>query len=141
MKLAAILGAILLGAPPANAEPPDVILIYLDDLGYGDLGCYGSKLNDTPYTDRLAAGGMRFTDYYQLGLTENTLVIFTSDNGIRARGEGGSNAPLRGTKGQTWEGRMRVPCIASWPATIPPGSLSSHLQPDSSVPPRPAPSL
>ena len=62
MKLASVL--ILLAASIATAAPPNIILIYVDDLGYGDLGCYGSKVNDTPHIDRLAAGGMRFTDYY-----------------------------------------------------------------------------
>ena len=305
--------------PAGAATPPNIVLIYVDDLGYGDLGCYGSKVNDSPNIDQLAAGGMRFTDYYsaspvctpsraallsgcypgrigfdvfgakkqdwvlfpgfaegfhpderllpellrekgyatchigkwhlgdqpehlptrhgfdayfglpysndmgimpgrkkspplpllrdevviqaqptqaplieryteeavsfirknrerpfflylahlhvhlphyvmepfasasrngrygaavaavdwstgvlmaelkQLGLAENTLVILTSDNGSRARDEGGSNGPLRGTKGTTWEGGMRVPCIAHWPATIPPGSVSGEL--------------
>ncbi|OPZ82959.1 MAG: Arylsulfatase [bacterium ADurb.Bin429] len=55
-----------------------------------------------------------------LGLDEQTLVIFTSDNG--ARGDhGGSNAPLRGGKGTTWEGGQRVPCIMRWPGVIPAG--------------------
>jgi arylsulfatase A-like enzyme len=45
--------------------PPNVILILLDDLGYGDLTCYNSKSgNDTPNIDRLAAEGMRFTNFY-----------------------------------------------------------------------------
>ena len=43
---------------------PNIVLIYVDDLGYGDLGCYGSERNDTPYVDQLAADGMRFTSYY-----------------------------------------------------------------------------
>jgi arylsulfatase A len=43
-------------------RPPNVVLIFADDLGYGDLGCYGSKLS-TPNLDRLAAGGARFTHY------------------------------------------------------------------------------
>lgn len=307
-------------APPATAsEPPNIVLIYVDDLGYGDLGCYGSEKNDTPHIDRLAAEGMRFTDYYsassvctpsraalltgsypgrvgfdtfgkqnrswvlfpgsaegfhpderllpellkekgyatahvgkwhlgdqpehlptrhgfdsyfgvpysndmaimprrpnsppmpllrdetviqeqpkqaplierytteavtfmrenrerpfflylghlhvhlphyvmepfasdsrngrygaavaavdwstgvimaeleRLGVAENTLVIFTSDNGSRARDEGGSNGPLRGTKGQTWEGGMRVPAIVRWPGVVRPGSVSEAL--------------
>lgn len=57
----------------------------------------------------------------QLSLDENTLMIFTSDNGSRARDEGGSNAPLRGHKAQTWEGGQRVPCIMRWPGEIPAG--------------------
>ena len=43
---------------------PNIILINCDDLGYGDLGCYGSEVNKTPALDKLAAGGMRFTDFY-----------------------------------------------------------------------------
>ena len=43
---------------------PNIILINCDDLGYGDLGCYGSNRNRTPHIDRLAQEGMRFTDFY-----------------------------------------------------------------------------
>lgn len=316
--LAAVLSA--LAVPLHAAErPPNFILIYTDDLGYGDLGCYGSEKNDTPHIDRLAAGGMRFTDYYsansvctpsraallagcypgrisfdvfgpkgqaavlfpgmaegihpderllpellreqgyatchvgkwhlgdqpehlptrhgfdsyfgipysndmaimprrpkspplpllrdetviqeqpaqaplieryteecvafirahrdrpfflylahlhvhlphyvmepfvsasrhgvygaavaavdwstgvlvaelrRLGLEDNTIIVFTSDNGSRADRHGGSNAPLRGAKGTTWEGGMRVPCIVRWPARIPPGAVCREI--------------
>lgn len=61
------------------------------------------------------------------GLDENTLVIFTSDNGSRARGEGGSNAPLRGTKATCWEGGQRVPCLLRWPGVIKPGTTCADL--------------
>lgn len=54
----------------------------------------------------------------RLGLHDDTLVIFMSDNGSRARGEGGSNGDLRGLKGETWEGGQRVPCIMRWPGRI-----------------------
>lgn len=47
----------------AANRPPNVILIYADDLGYGDLGCYGSRLR-TPNLDRMAAEGVRFTHFY-----------------------------------------------------------------------------
>jgi hypothetical protein len=47
-----------------DAPRPNVIIIYCDDLGYGDLGVYGSKAIRTPNVDRLAAGGSRFTHYY-----------------------------------------------------------------------------
>ena len=57
----------------------------------------------------------------QLGLEANTLVIFTSDNGSNAR-NGGSNAPLRGRKGTTWEGGLRVPCLMRWPGVVPAGA-------------------
>ena len=41
---------------------PNIVLINADDLGYGDLGCYGSSANATPRLDRMAADGVRFTD-------------------------------------------------------------------------------
>ena len=47
-----------------GADKPNVIIIYCDDLGYGDIGCYGSTSIRTPHIDGLAQGGMRFTDYY-----------------------------------------------------------------------------
>ncbi len=50
-------------AARAEARPPNVVMIYADDLGYGDLGCYGSQI-ETPYLDRLAEEGMRFTHFY-----------------------------------------------------------------------------
>jgi arylsulfatase A-like enzyme len=314
---AAIPLAAWLACAHAGERAPNVVLIYVDDLGYGDLGCYGSPRNQTPHIDRLAAGGMRFTDYYsanavctpsraallsgcyparigcenfgpggqaavlfpgmaegihaderllpellkekgyataivgkwhlgdqpahlptrhgfdryfgipysndmaimpkrpespplplmrdesvvqeqpaqgplierytleavefirsrrdspfflylahlhvhlphyvmapfasptqayggalaavdwstgailaeleKLGLADNTIVIFSSDNGSRADRHGGSNAPLRGAKGDTWEGGMRVPCIIRWPARIPAGSVCREL--------------
>ena len=47
---------------PAADRKPNVILIYADDLGYGDLGCYGGKIR-TPNLDRMAAEGVRFTNF------------------------------------------------------------------------------
>jgi arylsulfatase len=46
-----------------TTRPPNVVFIYCDDLGYGDLGCYGST-NRTPHIDRLGAEGARFTQFY-----------------------------------------------------------------------------
>ncbi|MBI4873301.1 MAG: sulfatase [Acidobacteria bacterium] len=54
-------------AAPAVAQPkraPNVVFIYADDLGYGDLGCYGNPSIRTPNLDRLAAEGSRFTQFY-----------------------------------------------------------------------------
>lgn len=50
-----------------NQQPPNVVLIVADDLGYGDVGCYGSTLNRTPHIDSLAASGVRFTDFHSAG--------------------------------------------------------------------------
>jgi arylsulfatase A-like enzyme len=48
----------------AQSPNPNIIFIFADDLGYGELGCYGQKLIQTPNIDRLAAEGMRFTQFY-----------------------------------------------------------------------------
>jgi arylsulfatase len=62
--------AIALAACPAGAadtqatRPPNVVIVYADDLGYGDLGCYGAKGIATPNLDRMAREGVRFTDFY-----------------------------------------------------------------------------
>jgi arylsulfatase A-like enzyme len=48
----------------AADTPPNVVVIYADDLGYGDLGCYGHPTLRTPHLDRMAAEGMRFTTFY-----------------------------------------------------------------------------
>lgn len=48
----------------AAPQPPNIVIILADDLGYGDLGCYGHPTIRTPNLDRMAAEGMRFTDFY-----------------------------------------------------------------------------
>jgi arylsulfatase A-like enzyme len=50
--------------PRADARPPNVVLFLVDDLGWGDLGCYGDDFHETPHIDELAASGVRFTDAY-----------------------------------------------------------------------------
>ena len=47
-----------------DRRAPNIVLIVADDLGYGDLGCYGQKVLRTPHIDRLAKEGLRFTDFY-----------------------------------------------------------------------------
>jgi len=61
-----------------------------------------------------------------LGIENDTLVIFTSDNGSRGD-RGGSNRPLRGNKATTYEGGMRVPCVMYWPGHIPAGSVVTDM--------------
>ena len=66
----------------------------------------------------------------ELGLSENTLVVFTSDNGGLGVDELGPtptvNTPLRGWKGDVYEGGTRVPMIAAWPGRIPAGTANHH---------------
>lgn len=56
-------GWLVAGALSA-AQPPNVVIILADDLGYGDVGCFGSKKCKTPNLDRMAAEGARFTSFY-----------------------------------------------------------------------------
>jgi len=60
---AIILAGLLIAASSADAARPNVVLIMADDLGFADLGCYGSEI-ETPNLDALAAGGLRFAQFY-----------------------------------------------------------------------------
>ncbi len=64
MRLLLALFALLLSTHARAAEKPNVIIIFADDLGYGDLGSYGAKGYKTPHIDRIAKEGVRFTDFY-----------------------------------------------------------------------------
>ena len=74
MKIASSLAAILVAlsfaaslqtfaAEPPNAEPPNIVILLVDDMGYSDIGCYGGEVL-TPNIDRLARDGLRFTSMY-----------------------------------------------------------------------------
>jgi arylsulfatase A len=72
LTLSVVLLSLLIPGRPAGAAggravappPPNIILIYADDLGYGDLGSYGARGYRTPNLDRMAAEGVRLTDFY-----------------------------------------------------------------------------
>ena len=61
LLLAAVLGGVGRGEEPLK---PNFVVILIDDMGYGDIGPYGSKLNRTPQLDRMAAEGMKLTSFY-----------------------------------------------------------------------------
>ena len=78
-------------------RPPNIIFILADDLGYGDLGCYGQDLIDTPSLDRLAAEGTRFTQCYA-GSTvcaPSRCCLMTGLHTGHARVRGNKRIPLR----------------------------------------------
>ena len=84
-------------------------------------GRYGDSVEEIDWSTGKILDALK-----QHGLDKNTLVIFTSDNGSNGR-NGGSNAPLSGSKGGTMEGGMRVPMIARWPGRIPAGGTCNEL--------------
>lgn len=84
-------------------RPPNVILILADDLGYGDLGCFGQKKIRTPHLDRLAAEGMRFTQAYA-GAT-----VCAPSRSCLMTGLHGGHAPIRGNQEVKPEGQLPMP--------------------------------
>lgn len=92
--------------------------------GNSQRGPYGDVIEEIDWS----VGRIR-EKLQELGLAENTLVIFTSDNGpwIIKNERGGSAGLLRDGKGSTWEGGMHVPGLAVWPGTIPAGRVSTEM--------------
>jgi arylsulfatase A len=84
-------------------------------------GAYGAAVECVDWVT-----GVILHELNRLGLSENTLIVFTSDNGSRCDNEG-SNGELRGRKGTTYEGGMRLPCIMYWPGVIPDGTVCSEI--------------
>lgn len=79
------------------AERPNIVLILADDLGYGELGCYGQQVIRTPNLDRMAEGGMRFTQFYA-GATvcapsRSVLMTGQHQGHTRVRGNAGAEHP------------------------------------------------
>ncbi len=102
------------------------IPLYASDKfrGASPRGLYGDVVEEIDWST-----GQVLNELKEQGLSENTLVFFTSDNGpwLTEKQEGGSAGLLRNGKGTTWEGGMREPAIAWWPGTIQPGQVSQAL--------------
>lgn len=87
-------------------------------------GLYGDVIERLDWSTGVILDTLR-----ELKIDEQTLVIFTSDNGpaLKQGKDGGAALPLRDGKATTFEGGMRVPCIARWPGQIPAGSVCSEV--------------
>lgn len=98
---AAIVTAIMISGLASAAcagDPPNIVLILADDVGYGDLGCYGNRQVVTPHIDRLAAEGRRFTDAHSAAAvcTPSRYALLTGEYPFRQNlwGPAGSTTPL-----------------------------------------------
>jgi len=100
--------------------------LYVSDKFKGDSeqGTYGDVIQEIDWSV-----GQVLDTLKKNGLDENTLVIFTSDNGpwLSYGNHAGSAGPFREGKGTTWEGGVREPCIMRWPGRIPAGTVCDEL--------------
>ncbi|WPJ95345.1 arylsulfatase [Coraliomargarita algicola] len=89
------LASALLASASLFAQQPNVVLIFADDLGYGDLGCYGATKVQTPNIDRLAAEGKKFTDAHSASAvcTPSRYGLLTGQYPLRANGGKGLWGP------------------------------------------------
>jgi arylsulfatase A len=92
--------------------------------GRSSNGPFGDWVSETDWSV-----GQLLEELRKQGLDKNTMVIFTSDNGpwTTQGANGGVATPLKGGKGSTWEGGIRVPTLAWWPGRIPAGSTNDAM--------------
>jgi len=85
-----LLGLVGMGAGPRRETRPNIVLIMSDDVGYGDVGCYGATKVKTPNIDRLAAQGLRFTDAHATSstCTPSRYSLMTGEYAFRRKGTG-----------------------------------------------------
>jgi arylsulfatase A-like enzyme len=101
-RLTSLVLVVMCSALVAQTDgPPNVVLIYADDLGYGDLGCYGATQLETPNIDRLANQGRRFTDAHSASAvcTPSRYGLLTGEYPFRALNGQGLWGPLSTTSG------------------------------------------
>ena len=88
--LALLLGSVLAHAADAPKQKPNIVYILADDIGYGDLGCYGATKVRTPNIDRLASQGLRLTDAHSMAsvCTPSRYSFLTGEYAFRKKGTG-----------------------------------------------------
>src|SRR3954469_23760487 len=98
------LAAIAFVVVSSAAEKPNVIFILADDLGYGEVGCFGQKIIQTPNLDRMAREGMKFTQFYagNTVCAPSRCVLMTGKHvghcSVRGNARGAKQALLPGEK-------------------------------------------
>ena len=121
----ALVASVTASRAASKPPPPNIVLILADDLGYGDLGCYGAKQIKTPNIDRLAAGGVRFTSGYAPSstCTPTRYAVMTGEYGwrqpMKKTGILDGDAPLC-----IEPGRLTLPAMlrqADWAQSTAPG--------------------
>lgn len=107
----------------AHATPGSVKIPFVSEEFHGKSvnGRYGDSIEELDWST-----GQILSALKQHGIDQQTMVIFTSDNGA-VNGHGGSNAPFAGWGYGTMEGGMRMPCIVRWPDAIPAGQTCDKL--------------
>jgi len=78
--------ACLLASPALAQRQPNILVVLTDDLGFSDLGCYGGEIA-TPTLDRLAAGGVRFTQFYNTAKCHSSRVSLLTGRWCRQAGD------------------------------------------------------
>jgi arylsulfatase len=108
----------------AHSMPHTPLGVSYGFRGRSRQGLYGDVIMEID-----ASAGRIFEALRRLGLDENTLVIYASDNGpwLNFGAHAGSAGPLREGKGTMWEGGARVPCLMRWPGRIPAGIVSDRI--------------
>ncbi len=97
------IGQVFAATPAKKAKAPNVVFIIADDLGYGELSCYGQEKFQTPNIDRLALQGMRFTQCYS-GTT-----VSAPSRSCLLTGLHSGHRPIRGNREVQPEGQMSLP--------------------------------
>ena len=116
--LGTILGVFILqstlGAAPPNADRPNILIIFTDDQGWGDLGCYGNTKNKTPRMDKLAREGTRFTQFYaQPVCGPSRSALLTGRYPLRSQGWGMPASEVTWAELMTTAG-YQTACIGKW---------------------------
>jgi len=104
----------------AHPQPHVPLYVSPKHEGSSEQGKYGDVMHEIDWSTGKVLAALE-----EAGATENTLVVFTSDNGpwMVYGNHAGGVGPLRGSKGTNWDGGVRVPCVMQWPAKLKPGSV------------------